>query len=202
MAWLSIGEALQLLKPLSLFVLGMAVYALFVFKLYRFMGRRDIFSLDLQKYGRSAHPSLRKLCAVLLYALEHAVILPAIVLFWFGVLTVLLALMARNETLSQVMLISIAVVSAVRVTAYYDEDLSKDLAKMLPFALLGVFLIDVTYFRIDESVSKLGQISSAWTIIPYYTVFVICLEAVLRIAYACFKRGPKETVPARDGGNS
>ena len=41
---------------------------------------------------------------------------------------------------AQLILISISVVTAVRVTAYIDEDLSRDIARILPFALLGLFI--------------------------------------------------------------
>ena len=78
-------------------------------------------------------------------------------------------------------MISIAVVSAVRIAAYYDEDLSRDLAKILPFALLGIFLIDLSYFSLPATLETLRETVAQWRIMAYYLAFAIALEFVLRI---------------------
>jgi len=58
------------------------------------------------------------------------------VFFWFMVLSLLMIMISKVPDLGQIFQISIALVSVIRITAYYNEDLSRDLAKMLPFALL------------------------------------------------------------------
>ena len=50
---LSLDSAVELLSPVAVYVLGMAVYALFVFKFYRFVAARDMFALDLSRYEES-----------------------------------------------------------------------------------------------------------------------------------------------------
>ena len=47
---LSLNEALQLLEPAIIFTVGVAVYAILIFNLYRFMSRRDIFNLDFSGF--------------------------------------------------------------------------------------------------------------------------------------------------------
>jgi len=79
------------------------------------------------------------------------------------------------------MLVSVALIGAIRVTAYYNEDLSKDLAKMMPFALLGVFLLDISYFNYKEAFEILLQYPSAWRTALYYLCTIIGLEFILRI---------------------
>ncbi len=44
---LSCLEAIQVLKPLLFFVMAMSLYAIFVFKFYRFLSRRDILQINL-----------------------------------------------------------------------------------------------------------------------------------------------------------
>ena len=39
----SLAEGLSLYKLLAIFVLGMIIYSMFIFKFYRFVARRDIF---------------------------------------------------------------------------------------------------------------------------------------------------------------
>jgi len=170
------NEIYSVLKPLSFYVLGMVVYALFVFKFYLFLSRRDIFALNFkEKYGAG------KFFSFIWYGIEHLVLFPLFVFVWFAVISGLLMLMAKNQTASGVLLISIALVSAVRITAYYHEDLSKDLAKMLPFALLGVFLIDISFFSLKNSLELIKQVPSLWMTVVYYLVFIILLEFILRI---------------------
>ena len=45
-----------MLRPATLFTVGVAIYAILIFNLYRFMSRRNIFNLDFSKYEGSRHP--------------------------------------------------------------------------------------------------------------------------------------------------
>lgn len=169
-------EVYGILKPLILFVIGMLVYSVFIFKFYRFLGRRDIFEMNLKKkYG------VGKFLGVIWYGIEHILLFPLFVFIWFMVVSGLLMVLAKNQTASGILLISMALVATVRITAYYHEDLSKDLAKMLPFALLGIFLVDISYFSWSGSFELVKQIPSLWKTAGYYLGFIIALEFVLRI---------------------
>jgi len=170
------NEVYGVLKPLVLFVIGMVLYGVFIFKFYRFLGRKDIFKLNLrEKYG------VQKFFGGIWYAIEHLLLFPVAVFLWFAVVSVLLMILAKNQTTSGILLISMALVATIRITAYYHEDLSKDLAKMLPFALLGVFLIDISFFSWSTSWELVKGIPGQWMTIMYYLVFIIALELVLRI---------------------
>ena len=61
------------------------------------------------------------------------------------------------------------------------EDLSKDLAKMLPFALLGIFLIDIGFFSWSASWELIREIPGLWKTMVYYLGFIIALELLLRM---------------------
>ena len=102
-------------------------------------------------------------------------------IFWFAILAVFLGFLGKNQTTESILLVSVALVSAVRVAAYNNEDLSKDLAKMLPFALLGIYLVDQSYFELSVSFDLLTRIPENWILLIYYFAFIIILELVLRI---------------------
>lgn len=175
----SLSEALDVLKPLAGFVFGIVLYAVFIFKFYRFLARRDILKLDLSRYaGRTA-----RLGKFVIYVLENILLFPVIVFFWYAVLVVLLSLLAKNQTPESILLVSIALVGAVRATSYYSEDLSKDLAKMFPFALLGVYLVDQSFFELSVSLEVLRDMPDRWDLIAYYLMFTVALEFVLRIGH-------------------
>ncbi|MDP2906545.1 MAG: hypothetical protein Q8O03_01250 [Nanoarchaeota archaeon] len=160
---------------------------MFIFKFYRFLARKDVFKLDLKRYNKTSFAFLKKIISVIFYLIEYILLFPIFVFFWFIIMVVLFSFLAKSQPVNNILLVSIAVVGAVRFTAYYHEDLSKDLAKMLPFALLGVFLIDISYFKFSESLTVIQQIPSQWHVMLYYLLFIILLEFVLRISYTIVK---------------
>ena len=76
-----------------------------------------------------------------------------------------------------------ALVGAVRVAAYYNESLSQDLAKLLPFTLLGILLKDIGNFSFAFAWDTLSRLPEYWQTALVYLVFVIALEFFLRIIY-------------------
>jgi hypothetical protein len=170
-----------------IFTVGVAIYAIIIFNLYRFMSRKNIFNLDFSKYEESGHPALRKILHLIFYLAKYLLIFPLFAFFWFGVLVVMVAFLSKTKEVEDLLLIAMAVLTSVRVTSYYTEDLSRDIAKMLPFALLGIFLIDLRYFDLSSSTGLLNQVADEWRSIFYYWVFVVLLELVLRVTEPYFK---------------
>ena len=182
---LGIDDALQLLWPAVVYVFGMAAYAIFVFRFYRFLASRDMFASWTCPSMRSrATGGCEAFFRLVLYGAEYIILFPAFAFFWFAVLTVILALLSRDRAFSDILLIALATVGAIRVTAYYNEDLSKDLAKILPFAVLAIFLIDGYYFDTHQSLNVLNEATDHSERILYYLVFLIALEFALRLVSA------------------
>ena len=179
---LSLTAATTALAPLFLFIIAMAIYAIFVYNFYRFVAKRDIFKLHLHKHSESFKGFLEDVFHVVLYILEYLIIFPVFTFFWFIILTIIIMFLSQQD-IANVLLVAMALVGAVRITAYYSEGLSKDLAKMLPFALLGVFLLDISNFSFQDSFAMLTQLPGMWQTILYYFLFVVALEFVLRIIY-------------------
>jgi hypothetical protein len=170
------AEMWAVAKPFIIFVIAMVIYAVFIFKFYRFVGRRDIFHLrKKEKKGSGLHPVLYVLGWIFLY--------PFFAFVWFIIMSVLLAFLAKEQAVQNILLVSVALITSVRITAYYHEDLSKDLAKMLPFALLGIMLVDITYFSFSASLGMVKQMPALWETMAYYLVFLIVIEFVLRIGH-------------------
>ncbi len=179
---LDIEVALDLLRPLAVYVVGMAIYAVFIFKFYRFVASRDMFELDFSKYEESRFKFVRTLLHFVFYVLRYLILFPFFAFFWFAVLTIILAFLAKEQAFADVLLVALATVGTIRITSYYHEDLSRDLAKILPFAVLGIFLIDVSFFEIDESLEVLKQANDHRETILYYLIALIALEFALRLA--------------------
>ena len=134
---LDIRDAYDLLRPVVVYILGMTVYAVFVFKFYRFVASRDMFRLNLSQHEKSRHPLAKAIVDVTLYIVEYVILFPVFAFFWFAVLTAILTFLSKGNSFSDILLMALATVSAIRVAAYYNEDLSKDLAKILPLRSPG-----------------------------------------------------------------
>lgn len=178
----SLEEAIQAAKPLLIFVIGMVVYSVFIFKFYKFIATRDIFKLNLAEYSRSRWEGIKEVIVFLFYILEHLIIFPLFTFFWFFILSLFLIFLSKNQPVNVLFLFSMAIVATTRIAAYYNEELAKDIAKTLPLTLLGIFLVTgLSYFSLDSALSAIESIPLMWKTIIYYLFFIVSLEIVLRI---------------------
>ena len=177
----NIVDAQSVIVPLALFVIGMTIYAVFIFKFYRFLAKKNIIRLHLDKRAKGKMGALKNFLRVVLYLFEHFVLFPVVVFFWFATLSIIILLLSKSQSVENVLLIAISLVGSVRVTAYYSEDLSRDLAKMIPFALLGVFLVDTSFFSLDTALTNIQKVPTLWKTIVYYMVFIVIMEFLLKV---------------------
>ena len=193
---LYIQDAYDMLLPVAIYVIGMALYGMFIFRFYRFVAARDMFAVDLSRYQESRFRWLRRVLHVITYIAKYLVVFPAFAFFWFAVLTLILAFLSKDRPITDVLLIALATVSAIRVSAYYNEDLSRDMAKILPFAVLGIFLIDASFFDFSDSFDVLKQANDHRERILYYLLFLVGVEFVLRTLMGLVLFLFRETLPA------
>ncbi len=202
---LDINDALDLLGPVATYVLGMSIFAIFVFKFYRFVAARDVIALDLAKYEGMSFGWAKSLFHFIVYVVKYLLLFPIFAFFWFAIIAVILAFLSKEQTFSETLLIALVTVSAIRVTAYYKEDLARDLAKILPFAVLSALIINASFSSVSDSLDRLRMAGDHGETIFYYLVFLIALEFVLRLIVgvvrplAGFRNGkPKPSDPAGD----
>ena len=93
----------------------------------------------------------------------------------------ILIFLNNNSGLEMILLLSMALVASIRVCAYYSENLAKDLAKLLPFALLAVFLSDPIFPSFSYLREIILNLPSESSTIFYYFLFVFILELILRM---------------------
>lgn len=171
---------LQSFVGLFLLVLLVVIYAVLVWHGYRLLARKNIINLDLRKYNKTEHPVFTKLIAASLYFVEYIVILPILIFIGFSLFTILLIFLTENIELGTLLVISAVIVAAIRMTSYYSEDLSKDVAKLLPFTLLGVSILNAGFFDISRVLTHFSVLPQFLGDIPTYLLFIILLEVVLR----------------------
>jgi hypothetical protein len=165
---------------LMFFTAVIVIYSVFVFYFYRFLAKKNIIELNLNQYNRYSNPAVIKFFAAIFYIIEYIIVLPILTFFWFAVLSILILLLAKGIDVSTILLITAALVSAVRITSYVSEDLSKDLAKMLPFTLLAIAITTSGFFDISALLLRITEIPSLFSDIPYYLIFIVAVELIMR----------------------
>jgi hypothetical protein len=179
----SVPEQYRILMHLGFYTVFIAIYAVFIWKFYKFLASREILSLNLNQYNVSERPGLEKFLAVVFFSVEYLVILPFLVFFWFSILSLFLFLLSEGSP-EQILLVSAAIIASTRITAYIGEDLSKDLAKILPFTVLATFLLNPNFFNTLNIINKFSGIPGLLNNFLIYIVFIFIIEYVLRSIYS------------------
>jgi len=186
--FLTFLESIQQLIPpyyrvfdsLIFFTILILIYSIFVFYFYKFLAKKNILGLDLSQYNIYKKSRFYKLLASVLYFVEYILLLPLLSLIWFAFLSIFLIILSKSPSITTILTISASLVGAVRITAYLSEDLSKDLAKMLPFVLLAFFLVGETFFDPSLIIQRALNIQYIFSNLFIYVVFIIGLEIILR----------------------
>jgi hypothetical protein len=165
----------------SILLILIILYSIFTWKFYRSLSKKDIIKLNLSKYNTLKHPFFYKLVAAMFYFVEYIILMPVLIFFWFAILSLVILVLSNELVINQVLMVSAAMVAGVRILSYYEEDLSKDLAKMFPFTMLAIFILNPSFFSVDRVVSNIGEIGNLMTSIFYFLILIISLEILLRI---------------------
>lgn len=172
----------SLILKLSFFTVLIVAYSVFVYFFYRFLAKKNIISLNLNQYNRYSNPTVMKFFAALFYIIEYVVLLPIMTFFWFGILAIFLLVISEGMSTNAVLLVSAALVAAVRATAHMSENLSQDLAKMLPFTLLSISITTAAgFFDAANLTARISEIPTLFNNVPYYLLFIVGVELVMRV---------------------
>jgi hypothetical protein len=171
---------LQNFINLLLIVLLVVAFSIFIWKFYRFISTKNIIELNLNQYNRSEHAFFTKILAGTFYLLEYIIILPFLIFFWFSIFTLFLIFLTDNLEINFLLLISAVIIASIRMTSYYKEDLAKDLAKLVPFTLLAVSILNPKFFSIERIFNQFAELPNFFNEIFIYLIFIIILEMILR----------------------
>jgi hypothetical protein len=156
---------------LALFYLAIliAIYSIIIFHFYRYIARRDCFKPSEKEHGTA------------ISCLKYFFLFPVVAVIFFMGFSMMLLFLAKDISIGVVLSTSFAIVLAIRITSYYTEDLSRDVAKMLPFALLGVFLVSPSFFEWNTIMDKINQLPELANLAVQFIIFIIIIEWILRI---------------------
>jgi hypothetical protein len=155
--------------PLLYLIILIAIYSIAIWHFYRYIAKRDCFNINTIRH--------KKFFSFLKYFL----IFPFVAFIFFLGFSLMILFITKDLEFVSILSTSFAVVIAIRLTAYYSEDLSKDVAKMLPFALLGLFIADPSYFSYVEISTKISSLPEFLNLCIQFIILIVVVEWVLRI---------------------
>ena len=95
--------------------------------------------------------------------------------------------LSESQDTLQILLISAAIITSTRITSYISEDLSKDLAKILPFTILAAFILGTNFFNSEIILTKVSQIFTLFDNIITFVIFIFMIEFIFRILYSFYQ---------------
>lgn len=173
---------------LIVFSISVVIYAIFIFHFYRFIARRNVFSFDIErrilsgKYKASGE-RISAAPRIAAFIGTKFVIFPFVIFGWFLTYSFFILFMSQDIPIEKVFFVSAILIIAIRITSYYSEDLSKDLAKTIPFSILGIFLFDQTFFTIGDVSKNLLELPQYTIQVGAFLIVAITVEITLSIAY-------------------
>jgi len=170
------------------FSIGMVIYGIFVFHFYRFLSKRDLFSMNIeQRIAQGKFKSTGKKISVApraaAFIATNFFIFPFVIFLWFIGYSSFMFMLVQNMPTSTIFLVSSGLIIAIRISAYYKEDLSRDIAKLLPFTLLGIFLFNPQFFSFSDILSRFLEIPSFVIQIAFFVILAMAVEIVLSTLY-------------------
>jgi len=164
-----IGGDLSGLASVFYLAIAIAIYAVIIYKFYRYIATRDCFKPSERKHTKT------------IGFVKYFFLFPFVAVIYFMGFSLMLLFLSKDISVGVVLSTSFAVILAIRITAYYTEDLSKDLAKMLPFALLGIFLVSPSFFEYQDVIDKVNSFPDFVNTAVQFIIFLIIVEWILRI---------------------
>lgn len=125
-----------------LFIIGIAIYALFVWYFYRYISKRDLLP---KSFFPSWGDNVSKV-RIVGYSAVYMGTFPAIILVWFMVLSFFIFFISKEMPFEIALFVSMTIIGVVRILTYYREEAAKEVAKMIPYALLSFFLTTAVVF--------------------------------------------------------
>ena len=163
-----------------IFTVGLAGFSIFVWYFYRFISRRELIPSFHKKKSDVSKIQF------LMYVILNIICFPIIVFVWFSLYSSLIFLLTVDLTFNLIAFVSMALIGVIRVTAYFKEELARDVGKTIPFAILGMVLTAGRLFD-DPNFLTYERVTDALIVFQNHIpemldaiIIISIIEAVLR----------------------
>ena len=172
----------------SSLLIGIIVYAAFIliysgffWNFNKIVSKKDFYASFIQNYFDEKNEGFKKLIGGILRLIKYIIVFPAVILFWFLVFALFLLFLSKNNEISKVLLISASMIIAIRILAFSEENLSRNVAKIIPLTLLAIFIINPSFSDLAGFLDKLSLVKDLINSSLNLMIFIFITEVVLRI---------------------
>ena len=160
----------------STVILFLAIFIMWYFY-HKQLSRKDLF--DIPKIDSNS--KFLSFINRLVYFSKYIIVFPLYSFIWFLIFSFLLVLIAKSRPIGEIMFFGIVIVSVTRIAAYVNPILAEDMAKLLPWALIIVFLIDPQSITIESVQASFNSFMQEIPNVAKYLIFIAFVEWSLRI---------------------
>ncbi|MDD5193423.1 MAG: hypothetical protein PHF67_02440 [Candidatus Nanoarchaeia archaeon] len=171
----------SILIGLVVYVGFILVYSGFFWSFNKIISKKDFHIGFIQNYFDQKNENFGKIGRGILKFIKYIIIFPVIILFWFVVFAGFLFFLSKNNNVSGILLISASMIIAIRIFAFSQEDLSRNIAKIIPFTLLALFIINPSFSDLTGFLEKFSVIKDLINNSLDLMIFIFIAEIVLRI---------------------
>ena len=170
-------------------ILGLSIISILVWFFYRSISKMNLIELNLKKYNYSEHPIGKKFVAIGLYFLEYIIVIPVLIALWF--VGVAIAFYFMGGKVEYALFVTVVLIGAIRVLAFYNSEISIELAKLFPFVAISTFLLSPSRNYSGEIIGlffeQFSNFSLIFDDIFSYVVVIFCIEIFLRFIYTMYE---------------
>ncbi|MBS3104647.1 hypothetical protein J4234_00145 [Candidatus Woesearchaeota archaeon] len=160
----------------STVILFLAIFIMWYFY-HKQLSRKDLF--DIPKIDSNS--KFLSFINRLVYFSKYIIVFPLYSFIWFLIFSFLLVLIAKSRPIGEIMFFGIVIVSVTRISAYVSSKLAEDMAKLLPWALIIIFLIDPQSITIRSVQASFNSFMQEIPKVAKYLIFIAFVEWSLRI---------------------
>ncbi|MBI3035601.1 hypothetical protein HYY71_04725 [Candidatus Woesearchaeota archaeon] len=168
-----------LISTITLFLASFLAWYIY----FKQLARRDLFEIPKLSLKLKFVSAIDRI----IYFLKYLLIFPIYSFVWFLIFSFLLFILSKSRPIEDVLFLGIIVVAATRMSAYVSEKLAEDMAKVLPWTLIVIFLMDPKAVTLDAVASSFPVLLSQLPRVAKYLLFIIFLEWLLRIGHWAVK---------------
>ena len=159
----------------STIILFLAIFIMWYFY-HKQLSKKNLFEIPKIDSDRKLVNFLNRF----IYFFKYLIIFPVYSFIWFIIFSFLLVLIAKTRPIGEIMFFGIVIVSVTRIAAYASPKLAEDMAKLLPWALIIVFLTDPTSITIESIQISFNNFVQEIPNVAKYLIFIAFVEWFLR----------------------
>ncbi len=160
---------------------GIAIFAAIASTFWSRISKEVLYELDIDEHVNNLDGIIKDAVIFVKFLFHYTIIFPIISFLWFALIAALIYLLSRSISLEEVFPMALAMIIAIRITAYLDETTAGEVAKALPIGLLGAIILEPGTFKETEVIIRVNNMSQRLLEFAPFFLYSVYLEWTMRL---------------------